>query len=191
MAINHLLHDADWARARLQRFAGRTVRFESASFSANLIVAADGYLQPADARAETATVVRVGPAVLTRLLLSRDWSPGGEIKVEGDAAFASAITGVLSGLRWDIEEDLSHLVGDVAGRRLAQGASELLRWQAEAASNLAHALVEYWTEEQPVIVSGDAQRRFLAFVDALRDDAERLEKRIERLACRVNSRAHS
>jgi ubiquinone biosynthesis protein UbiJ len=115
------------------------------------------------------------------LLWLHDDSARQEVQVEGDTTFASALTGVLSGLRWDVEEDLSQIVGDVAAHRLTRAGSGLVAWRAKTASNLAHALAEYWTQEQPLLVGGEATRQFLQAVDVLRDDTERLEKRIEGL----------
>ncbi len=180
-AINHLLRDADWARERLIPFAGCSVRFEIPPVSAAFTVAADGRLLPAGAQTEPATVVRFTAPTLIRLVWLHDESARQDVQVDGDTALASALTSVLSGLRWDIEEDLSQIVGDVAAHRLTQAGSDLLAWQANAASNLAHALAEYWTAEQPLLVSHEALREFVQAVDALRDDAQRLEKRIERL----------
>ena len=119
-AINHLLRGADWARARLQPFAGCRVRFEIPPVSAAFTVGADGCLLPSGFQTEPATVVRLTTWTLIRLLWLHDESARQEAQVEGDAAFASALTGVLGGLRWDTEEDLSRLVGDVAAHRLTQ-----------------------------------------------------------------------
>ena len=103
------------------------------------------------------------------------------MQIVGDAALASAFIGVISGLRWDVEEDLSRIVGDVAAHRLTEAASALWAWHLTAAKNLAQSLAEYWTEEQPVIASREAVHGFNHAVDDLRDDAARLEQRIERL----------
>jgi ubiquinone biosynthesis protein UbiJ len=181
-AANHLLRNADWARARLEPFAGCGVRFEIPPLSAAFTVGADGRLLPSGSKTDAATVVRLTWSALVRLLWLHDDSARQEVQVEGDAAFASALTSVLSGLRWDVEEDLSQIVGDVVAHRLMQAGSGLLAWQSKAASNLTHAVAEYWTEEQPLLVGRGTLREFLQAVDALRDDAERLEKRVERIA---------
>jgi ubiquinone biosynthesis accessory factor UbiJ len=180
-AINHLLRNADWARACLEPFAGSGVRVEIPPVSAAFLVGADGLLLPSGSQAEAATVVRLTASTLVRLLCLHDDAARKEVQVEGDTAFATAFTGVLRGLRWDIEEDLSQIVGDVAARRFTQAGSGLLAWHAKAASNLADALAEYWTEEQPLLVGGEPLRRHLQAVDALRDDVERLEKRVDRI----------
>lgn len=186
--INHLLRNADWARARLEPFAGCGVRFEIPPASAAFTVGTDGCLLPSGSRTDAVTVVRLTASALARLVWLHEDPARQEVQVEGDTAFASALTGVLSGLRWDVEEDLSRIVGDVAAHRLTQAGAGLLAWQGKAASNLTHALAEYWTEEQPLLVSREALRQFLQAVDALRDDTERLEKRIDRVLRSVTLR---
>lgn len=180
-AINHAMRDADWARARLRPFSGRSVRFEVPPLTAMLLVEADGWLAPAPSEAEPAAIVRVSGPALLRMACLGDASARQEARIEGDGAIASAFTVVLGGLRWDVEEDLSFLVGDIAARRLVRAGAALLAWQAQAGSRLAQTLAEYWTEEQPIIASRVALSRFASEVDALRDDSERLDHRVERL----------
>lgn len=180
--INHFLRDADWARERLAPFAGCSVRFEVPPLSAAFTVQADGQLIQSPSETAPAAVVRLTGPTLVRLLWMHDESARQEVQIDGDAALASALTGVMHDLRWDVEEDLSRIVGDVAAHRLAQAGSAVLAWHVNTASNLAQALAEYWTEEQPLIASRAAVSGFIQAVDVLRDDAERLEKRIERLS---------
>jgi len=180
-AINHLLRDAGWARERLISFAGRSVQFEIPPVRLAFSIDPDGYLVAVEPQDAAAALVRCSAPALIRLIGLHDESARQDLHVEGDSALASAFTSVLSGLRWDIEEDLSRIVGDVAARRLTQAGSGLLAWHAQAASNLAQALAEYWTGERPLLVGRDALGEFVRAVDALRDDAQRLEKRIERL----------
>lgn len=180
-AINHLLRDAGWARERLVQFAGCSIRFEVPPLSAAFTIGEDGRLVPAGAQTELAAIVRLTGLALIRLVCLHDNAARQDVQVDGDAALASALTGVLSGLRWDIEEDLSQIVGDVVAHRLTQAGSALWAWQTKAAFNLAQALAEYWTEEQSLLAGSHALREFTQAVDVLRDDAQRLEKRIERL----------
>nr|MCU0803913.1 sterol-binding protein [Burkholderiales bacterium] len=54
-------------------------------------------------------------------------------------------------------------------------------WQRDAGERLARNFAEYFTEENPLLARPAEVRRFGEDVDALRDDVERLEKRIARL----------
>jgi len=180
-AINHAMRDADWARARLRPFSGRSVRFEVPPLTAVLLIEADGWLAPAPLEAEPAATVHVSGPALLRIAWAGDASAREEAWIEGDGALASAITAVLGALRWEVEEDLSFFVGDIAAHRLVRAGAALLGWQAQAGSRLAQALADYWTEERAVIASRAALSGFARQVDALRDDIERLDRRIERL----------
>lgn len=179
--INHLLRGASWARDALRRHAGKTARFEVTPLALALTVLENGEVAPADAEAGSTAIVRLGPGLMLRLA-ARDESAWREISITGDTDFASAIHHVARNLRWDVEEDLSRVVGDIAAHRMAETGRALQRWSGQAAENTARAFAEYWTEEQPLIAGARDLEEFGRAVDQLRDDAARLEKRIEQLA---------
>jgi ubiquinone biosynthesis protein UbiJ len=191
VALNHLLRDAEWARAHVIPVTGRIVRFEVAPLAVAFVIESDGRLAAAPLESEAAALVQASGPTLVRLVWLRDESARQDVRVTGDTALASALTGVLSAMHWDVEEDLSRVIGDVAAHRVAQAGSSFLAWQGRTATNLAQSLAEYWTEERPVIAGSDAVREFVQAVDVLRDDTERLEKRVERLSSRAIPRSGS
>jgi len=191
VALNHLLRDAEWARAQLIPFTGRIVRFEVAPLAVAFVIESDGRLAAAPLESEAAALVQASGPTLVRLVWLGDESARQDVRVTGDTALASALTGVLSAMHWDVEEDLSRVIGDVAAHRVAQAGSSFLAWQGRTATNLAQSLAEYWTEERPVIAGSEAVREFVQAVDVLRDDTERLEKRVERLSSRAIPRSGS
>jgi ubiquinone biosynthesis protein UbiJ len=65
---------------------------------------------------------------------------------------------------------------------MAETGRAFQRWGGQATENTARAFAEYWTEEQPLIAGSRDLEGFGRAVDQLRDDAARLEKRIEQLA---------
>jgi ubiquinone biosynthesis accessory factor UbiJ len=180
-ATNHLLRNANWARERLAPFAGASVRFVLAPLSSTFAIAEDGTLHVAPTDREPAATIKLTPSSAVRLIVLKDESARGDVEVEGDAALAGALTGVLSTLRWEVEEDLSRLIGDIAAHRVVQAGHAFAESQRAAAKNLARSLGEYVTEERPLIAGREALRTFAQAVDELRDDTERLEKRIDRL----------
>ena len=114
-------------------------------------------------------------------LAAHDEGAWREIDITGDTDLASAIHHVARNLRWDAEEDLSRVFGDIVAHRMAEAGRTLQRWGTQAADNTARSFTEYWTEEEPLIASRRDLDEFGRAVDELRDDAARLEKRIERL----------
>jgi ubiquinone biosynthesis protein UbiJ len=182
-AINHLLRSASWARDALRRHAGKTVRFEVFPFAAALTVLDSGEVAPAGAGAAPAATVKLAPGLMLRLA-ARDESAWREIDIIGDTDFASTIHHVTRNLRWDVEEDLSRAFGDIAAHRMAETGRTLQRWGEQAVENTGRAFAEYWTEEQPLIAGARDLEEFGRAVDQLRDDAARLEKRLENLSNR-------
>ena len=125
--------------------------------------------------------VRLTPGVLLRLA-ARDASAWNDIAVEGDPQLAAALNYIARNIRWDVEEDLSRVFGDIAAHRMVETGRKLDNWGRQGADNLARSFAEYWTEEQPLIANRADVEQFNRDVDALRDDIARLEKRIEQVA---------
>ena len=187
-AMNHLLRDANWARERLAPFAGASVRFILPPLGSTFSIAEDGTLHVAPVDTHPVATIKLTPATAMRLLVLKDESARADVEVEGDAALAGALTRVLGTLRWDVEEDLSRLIGDIAAHRLVKTGKAFAGSQRAAGENLARSLGEYVTEEHPLVAGREALRAFAQAVDELRDDTERLEKRIERLVRELSRR---
>jgi ubiquinone biosynthesis accessory factor UbiJ len=181
--VNHLLRGAGWARDALKRFSGRTARFEVFPFALSLTVLDSGEVAAADPAAAPAVTARLTPGIMLRIAV-RDDTAWQDVEIAGDTDFASAIHHVARNLRWDVEEDLSRVFGDVVAHRMAETGRTLDRWGAQALENTGRAFAEYWTEEQPLIAGRRDLDEFNRAVDALRDDVARLEKRIDNLANR-------
>ncbi|HEX9684707.1 MAG TPA: SCP2 sterol-binding domain-containing protein [Burkholderiales bacterium] len=179
--INHLLRSASWARDALARHAGKTARFDVFPLVVAFTVLQNGEVAAAAAGAVPAATVKLSPGLMLRLA-ARDESAWREIDITGDIDFATAIHQVVRNLRWDVEEDLARVVGDIAAHRMVESGRTLQRWGEQAADNTARAFAEYWTEEQPLIAGARDLEAFGRDVDRLRDDAARLEKRIEQFA---------
>jgi ubiquinone biosynthesis protein UbiJ len=179
-AGNHLLRGQPWLRQRLQPFAGRVAMLEVFPVELLMAVTAEGELEPAGSGAAADVVVRV-PLAAALGFASGDERARAQIGLSGDPAFAAVLGGVLRELRWDVEEDLSRVVGDIAARRIVQTGQSFLAWQRQTASNILQALAEYLTEERPVLAQRHELEHWVREVDDLRDAAERLEKRIARL----------
>jgi ubiquinone biosynthesis protein UbiJ len=178
--LNYLLDAAPWARERLAPFAGKSWRVELAPLpDLSFVVRENGMLDASDAL-EPHLVVTLTPAALPALA-RRDETAIREMTFAGDAELAAALQYLARHLEWDVEEDLSRIVGDVAAHRIAGGARDFVAWQKEATVRLGQNFAEYLTEEAGVIAPQAAVAGFVRAVDDLRDAVERLEKRIAHL----------
>jgi ubiquinone biosynthesis protein UbiJ len=176
-AINHLLGQASWAREKLMPFAGHAAQIKLPPFEAAFLITPDGSIAAPAPDAELEVAISL-PAATPLLALQGKEAVMRAARIEGSAEFAQALGFVIRNLRWDAEEDLSRLVGDVAAHRLVKGGKEFVAWQQQAAQNFAANLAEFFTEEQPLIAKQGDIAAFSADIDRLRDDVARLEKRL-------------
>jgi len=180
-ALGHLLEAAPWARERLAPFAGETLELRAPPAPAlRFTIAGGGLLEPAAQDAAPALVVTLGPAALPAAVRGEEHLMRA-IDVNGNARLAAEVLFLVRHLRWDVEEDLSRLVGDAAAHRLVAGARSLAAWHADAARRIGESLVEYALEEKGIVAARTQLDAFAAALAALRDGIERLEKRVERL----------
>jgi ubiquinone biosynthesis protein UbiJ len=178
-ALNHLLDAEPWARERLAPFAGESLELRAPPLPAvRLTILPAGRVEAGGA--EPVLVLTLRPEALGGLVR------GGEhfmrsVEAAGSARLAAEIMALVRHLRWDVEEDLSRLIGDVAARRVVQAGRDLAAWQADALRRLADSFADYASEEGRLLVRRPALEALGASVAQLRDAIERLEKRIARL----------
>lgn len=183
-ALNHVLSGEGWARERLRGFSGQRLRFAGGPLALDLVVDGEGLFRLSDTTADEPPGVTIElPADAPFRLLSggRDALFAGA-RLTGSADFAEVLAFVFRNLRWDIEDDLSGVVGDVAARRLVRTGTALLAWQKSAAANLASNLSEYLSEESHLLIPAREAAHFSAGVQAVSAEVERLEKRLARLS---------
>jgi ubiquinone biosynthesis protein UbiJ len=183
LALNHLLEALPEGRERLAPFAGEVVELRAPLLPALVFTLLPGGRVEAGG-AEASLVVTLKPGFLAALPKGEDHLMR-EVEVAGNARLAAEVMWLVRHLREALpdiaEEDLSRVVGDVAARRLAQGARDFLAWQADAAQRFAGAFADYATEEAGFLVGRAEHAEFAARVATLRDALDRLEKRIARL----------
>lgn len=179
--LNHLLTQESWARALLQKHAGKLACIDLELQQIRLRVAADGYVQSEpqlDAREDVKLSIKLADLPLIAQDKTRAVS---YVKLEGDADFAQAISQLSQDLSWDVEDDLSGIVGDIAARRLVSSGRQIVDVLGRSHQNLQENFADYFLEENPMLVRPRAVRALADQVNKTRDDVERLMKRIERL----------
>lgn len=179
-AINHLLAQEPWARGKLAAHAGKTASFDTGIATLRLKVAKDGLVQSAADDDIANVTIRMRPADLPLILQNRERAFS-YVRVEGDADFANVVSQLSQSLKWEAEADLSRVIGDVAAARLASGLKTAAGTVRSTQRKLAENLAEYLLEENPMLVRPQAVGQYAENVARLRDDVERLAKRIEKL----------
>jgi len=181
--VNHLLAQEPWAAARLQKHAGKTACIDVELFQLRVAIGVDGLLQSAEAANSSSVdqvVLRIKPADLALIAQNRERAVS-YVKIEGDADFANTLSQLSQDLRWEVEEDLSKLLGDVAAVRLVTAGKNVVENAKRTHQYLQENFAEYFLEENPMLVRPQAVRAFGEQVNKTRDDVERMMKRLERL----------
>jgi ubiquinone biosynthesis protein UbiJ len=179
-ALNHLLAAEPWARARLAPFAGETIELRGPPFPPlHFVILPGGTLEAGGGN--PALTITLTPGALLSLARGPEHFARA-LEVDGDPKLAAEVGALARHLRWDVEEDLSRLFGDVAAHRIADAGRALAGWHADAARRLVDSLADYAVDEKRMLMARPEVDEFAAAVARLRDAVERLEKRVERLA---------
>lgn len=179
-AINHLLAQEPWARAELQRHAGKIAAIDTGAVVLRLRVTADGMLEAAPPEEPARVTIRVKLSDLPLIAQNRERAFS-YVQIEGDAEFANAISNLSKSLRWEAEHDLEKVVGPIAAVRMVSGARAAFETIKTGHRKLAENVAEFLLDEKPVLIRPQVVEAFSADVVRLRDDVERAAKRLTRL----------
>lgn len=133
LTLNHVLQQEPEAQARLKRQAGRLVEAHWRGFSVRLQATPAGLLDigPAGIPPDlTLTLAEESPFALAQAAIRGDKPP---VRIAGDVQLAAEVQWLVDHVRWDIEEDLSRVLGDAPAHAIGQA----LRRMGEAVRQFA------------------------------------------------------
>ena len=187
LVTNHLLrqHEA-WAPAQLLPFAGSTIevvlKFGDQPSVNRIQIGADGYLTKASQSNEAARAKLTIPVKLDYLsILSRDGVAGlmRSVQIEGDVDLASALGKLAKDLRWDAEEDLSRVFGDIVAHRMATGASQFFSQANQFFKTTQTELAQRAAKpDSGLLVARQEFDQLKTDLRSLRDACDRFEQRM-------------
>lgn len=188
--LNRGLPRSPRARELCAELAGRRVAVEVRGI-AEFLVGCDGLalsiVQAGEAAAADARVSGGLTALLALAARAEGSLRGGTLELSGDAQIAERFHELVRLLRPDLEEELALAIGDVPAHQIARFARSTLEWWSGAADTTLRNLAEYFAHESGDLVSRSEGRQLLAGIDAVRDDIDRIEARIEALARRIGA----
>lgn len=122
LLLNHVLMQEPQAMERLARHKSRVVLALWRNFTFKLAITPAGLLDvaPADAPADlTLELTDTSPFTIAQTLMQGE-KPA--VQIAGDVQLAADVSWLVEHLRWDIEEDLSRMLGDAPAHGLVQAA---------------------------------------------------------------------
>ncbi|MGE0097079.1 MAG: SCP2 domain-containing protein [Hydrogenophaga sp.] len=152
--LNHVLMQEKAAQERLRRQKGKPVRIQWGDFHLTLAPTAAGLLERCapDTKAELSmTLTQASPFDLAQSLLAGD-KPG--VDIQGDVQLAAEVAWLVDNVRWDLEEDLSRVLGDATAHTL----SRFARSAAQAVKSFVDRLPEGFPPRSPNAAAPASQR---------------------------------
>jgi len=192
-SINHLLEQQPSARSAFADYHGAVFRIAPSGqlfdrLAADFTILEDGRLSPGATEPPRVTLQFELSANLAMDFL-RDGSAGAmrRVRIEGDAALATAIAGLARQLRWDVEEDLSQVIGDLAAHRVSATVRSAAAGGRDLMDRARTSTLQWLVHDDGALVGRAALESFRDDLRRLRDDLERLAKRVERMDRPVRS----
>ena len=184
--VNRVLSDYPAACERIRAHQGKVIAVQIGPIKTVMRIAARGEFElvgeTGDESAETAADVSMTiPPSLLPGLVAKDPEALSKIAFSGDSELAATLSDIARNVEWDIEADLSRVVGDVVAHRVVGVAQRARAWRAEAGERLSANVAEYLTEERRAFISSRELEDLTRKNEALRDDIARLDARLSKL----------
>lgn len=127
LLVNHVLMQEPQAQARLAGQAGRVVEARWRIFLMRSQITPAGLLDLAPLGGQpdlTLTLTEESPWQLAQVALRGDKPP---VRVAGDVQLAADINWLVEHVRWDLEEDLSRLIGDAPAHAMGEAVRRMVK----------------------------------------------------------------
>lgn len=180
-ALNALLARQPAARARLARHVGKTLCLSLPLRVLQLTLEQDGEATVFSVAAPDATPALTLTPRPTAMPL---WLAGGAtadlFSAAGDGLLAADIAHALADFDWVLA--LRPYLGDIVASRVDGWLNAAGDWRRAAATALGRNVAEYAVHERALLADPSAIHDFVAEVDRLREDADRLAARLDALS---------
>lgn len=177
--LNASLRADPAAQSMLRELDGRAIRVELDDLALRVEVCVRGARLDFEDTADEVDATVSGR--LSSLLAAARSGTAKGLAVNGDAEAVQGLARVMSRVPAASWERVAQTLGDVPARGLERFANETLEIFGAARKRLEDNLAEYLQYELRAVASRAEVEDFLAGVDRLRSDADRLGKRVERL----------
>lgn len=186
-AVNRLLRlDAD-TLSRIAELHGKVIRLRIAGvrpFEIFVLPSEAGLSLRGQHDGEPDVTLTGDLPVFARFALRRvvpEMVPAGEVQISGDIDLGQRFQHLLEKIDIDWEERAARVMGDVAAHQLGNALRDLRTWTTQSLLTLREDAAEYLQEESRLLPLRIRADRFRQAVESLRLEAERLEKRFQRL----------
>lgn len=127
LLLNHIVMQEPIAQQRLRSQQGKTLQIQWQQYKLPLCITAAGLFDLASTPGAAHLQVRIDEPSAWHLAKAATQGSKPTIHIEGDVHLAAEVAWLADNLRWDVEEDLARIVGDVPAHTLAHMARSALQ----------------------------------------------------------------
>lgn len=184
--VNRVLSDYPAARVQLLAHQGKLIAVNVGPVATRMRVSREGDMELVG---DTGTAtppptpdvsLTIALALLPRLA-SKDAATLSQIVFAGDSELAATLSDIARNVEWDIEADLSRVIGDIAAHRMVDAAQRGHEWRKDAEQRFTANIAEYLLEERRAFISKHELDDLAQRNEILRDDIARLDARFAKL----------
>lgn len=143
LLLNHVLQQEPEAQRRLATQAHKTVYASWRQYHLQIKITPAGLLDLDEDHSTNHLLLEITERSVGALAKDAIQGHKPAIRIAGDVQLAGELNWVIDNVRWDIEEDLARIIGDVPAHKLgdvARRAAQELRKFAQGAANLADSI---------------------------------------------------
>ena len=193
--VNNALKLDPLSQPRLQALAGKSLRIECHEPSLDIIIkvenqsilfiTSESFLQSEDADSKKISCHLSGDlSAYSKLLSAEDKAAAlinSDLRLQGDSSLLIELDNILSHVELDWEYHLAKLIGDMPAHFIGQKSRQSWQFLRATQPVFMRHLQEYVLEEAQLCPNKIEMEEFIASVQSVSEDADRLQARIQRL----------
>jgi ubiquinone biosynthesis accessory factor UbiJ len=187
-ALNHLIEQERWAHDLLLPREGQSISITLPIGEFQLGIQEGMFVNASDSTNLPSVILSIPQEAIWTFL--KDGKSGAMkfVKISGDIDFAADLNRLAADLKWEVEEDLSKLVGDATARRVVLESQKMVHQTQLAMNDLKGGIRDYLVYEKNILVDSQQMNDFKSELRLLRDQIDRAEKKVNQLQQAINSK---
>ncbi|MCH9048382.1 MAG: SCP2 sterol-binding domain-containing protein [Proteobacteria bacterium] len=180
--VNKVLSLDEETVALLATLAGNVIEIDvlDTEFRMFILPSGKGVTLETDYEGKADVAIKGTPSALLGMI-SAEKIGAGDVEINGNVELAKKFQSILRDVEIDWEEYLSQFVGDIAAHKIGNFLRRVSRFAKESGKTIGMDISEYLRYEKEALLDKSEVDEFNLAVDNIRDDVERLQKRLERL----------
>lgn len=179
--VNKVLALDEQTLAVFETLAGKVVEVDilNTEFSLFILPSGKGLELKAVYEGKVDVTIRGTPSALLGMITTEKVGAG-DVEINGNVGLAQKFQATLKNMEIDWEEYLSRYVGDIAAHKIGNLFRQVSQFTKASAKTIGLNISEYLRYEKESLLDKSEIDEFNQAVDNIRDNVERLQKRVER-----------